>query len=146
MISDIEEDVADLEQAVSLAHPAKFLAAVSQSAFTYTPSLVAHTYEDLRSTGNLKLIQDNDIKGRLRKYYSYDESQRQFISLNLMIEFRYFELSAGIVIIDQYRLVQDRWFIVTPKNLAELEDVEPDRLPKLRGLQADQIKAHQRAT
>ncbi len=183
LISDLEEDVPALEYAIGLAEvrrgfgdfladvaadpssaldrPTYFLAAVSQAAYTYTPSLASHTFEDLRSTGNLSLIQDLDIRQALRGYYGYDQGQRQFIGLNLMIEFRYFELSAAVVTVDQYRFVQDRWFVVNSANLKELQDVRPDEagvraaaerlrasaellawLPKVRGLQVDQIQAH----
>lgn len=183
LIADLEEDVPALETAIDLAEvrrdfgeylaevaadptlaltrPAYFLAAVSQAAYTYTPSLASHTFEDLRSTGNLSLIQDRGIRRALRAYYGFDEGQRQFLGLNLMIEFRYFELSAGIVTFDQYRFVQDRWFVVTSANLDELNDVRPDEagvraaaerlrastellawLPKVRGLQTEQILAH----
>lgn len=183
LIADLEEDVPDLEYAISLAEvrrdfgeflaevsvdpsitlnrSAYFLAAVSQAAYTYTPSLASHTFDDLRSTGNLGLIQDQDIRQALRDYYGYDQAQRQFISLNLMIEQRYFELSAGIVTLDQYKFVQDRWFVVNAANLEELQEVLPEQegvraaaarlradaellawLPKVRGLQIDQFHAH----
>lgn len=183
LISDVEEDIPALEYAISLAEvrlgfgdvlvevgadPAAaltqsgiFLAAVSQAAYTYTPTLASHTFEDLRSTGNLKLIRDQDIKKALHEYYSYDQMQRQFIGLNLMIEFRYFELSAGIVTLEQFRFVQDRWFVVNSRNIQEVRDARPEEagvraaaerlsaskemlawLPKVRGLQIEQIRAH----
>ena len=183
LISEIEEDIAKLEYAIglaevrldfgnllaevgadpsaALAEPGVFLAAVSQAAYTYTPTLSSNTFEDLRSTGNLKLLRDPDIKRSLHEYYAYDEAQRQFISLNLMIEFRYFELSAGIVTLDQYSFVQDGWFVVNPRNIQEVRDARPEQagvraaaerlarneellawLPKVRGLQIDQIRAH----
>lgn len=183
LISEVEEDIPKLEYAIGLAEvrlgfgdllvdvgadpsaalvqPGIFLAAVSQAAYTYTPTLSSNTFEDLRSTGNLKLIRDPDIKQALHEYYRYDESQRQFISLNLMIEFRYFELSAGIVTLEQYRFVQDRWFVVNSRNIQEVRDARPEAagvraaaerlserkellawLPKVRGLQVEQILAH----
>jgi hypothetical protein len=185
LITDLEEDVPALEYAIGLAEtrrgfgdflagvaadpqsaldqPTYFLAAVSQAAYTYTPSLASHTFEDLRSTGNLGLIRDQDIRRALRSYYGYDQAQRQFIALNLMIEFRYFELSASVITLDQYRFVQDRWFVVNSANLEELGDVRPDEtgvraaaerlsanvellawLPKVRGLQTDQILTNSR--
>ncbi len=183
LISDLEEDLPSLEYAISLAEvrlgfgdflaevgadpslaldkPAYFLAATSQASYTYTPSLASHTFEDLRSTGNLKLIRDQDVKQALRSYYGFDQSQRQFISLNLMIEFRYFELSAGILTLEQNRVIQDRWYVVNSARLKELQDLHPaeveviaaaDRLranaellawlPRVRALQLDQINAN----
>lgn len=183
LIVDLEEDVPDLKYASELAEvrrdfgeflagvaadptlaterPTYFLAAVSQAAFTYTPSLVSHTFEDLRSTGNLRLIQDPGIRRALRNYYGVDQSQRQFIGLNLMIELRYFELSADVLTFDQFRVVQDRWGVVNASRLGSLAEVHPDEegvraaaerlrsnaellawLPKARGLQIDQLYAH----
>jgi hypothetical protein len=183
LISDVEDDIPSLEYAISLAEvrlgfgdflakvgadpsaaldkPAYFLAAISQAAYTYTPSLSSNTFEDLRSTGNLKLIRDHDVKQALQSYYKYDEGQRQFISLNLMTEFRYFELSAGIATLEQYRFVQEHWYVVNSTNLGELQDVHPEEegvraaakrlranaeflawLPRVRGLQIDQIQAN----
>ena len=183
LISDLEEDIPNLEYAISLAEvrrdfgdflaevgaessaaldkPAYFLAAVSQAAFTYTPSLTSHTFEDLRSTGNLKLIRDQDVKNALRDYYGYDQSQRQYMNLNLMVEFRYFELSAGTLTFEQHRLVQDRWFVVNSARLKELQELHPAEaeviaaagrlganaellawLPRVRQINLDQIQAH----
>ena len=181
LISDlVDEDIPNLESAISVAEvrlgfvdfldevgtdpsvaldrPAYFLAAISQAAYTYTPSLASHTFEDLRSTGNLKLIRDQDVRQALRSYYGYDQGQRQFMSLSLMIEFRYFELSAGIATYDQLSFVKDRWYVVNRANLPELQDVHPDEsevsaaaerlhasvellawLPWVRKLQIDQI-------
>ena len=123
--------------------------------------MASHTFEDLHSTGNLKLIRDQDVKQALRSYYGYDQGQRQFMSLNLMIEFRYFELSAGIATFDQVKFVKDRWFVVTPATLPELQDIHPEEsdvraaaerlraraellawLPRVRHLQFDQIYAN----
>ena len=184
LMADLEEDVRNLEYSISLAgvrlefgdflvdvssnpslaleRRAYFLAAVSQAAFTYTPSLASHTFEDLRASGNLKLISDQSVRRALRNYYGFDQTQRQFIGLNLMVEFRYFELSAGIITAEQFRFVQDRWYVVNRSNLDQLQGAQPDRndimaasdrlrenteflawLPKTRGLQIDQIKANE---
>jgi hypothetical protein len=183
LVSEVEEDIPALEYAIRLAevrlgfgdllvevaadpnvalrNPGIFLAAVSQAAFTYTPTLASHTFEDLRSTGNLKLIRNPAIKKALHEYYGYDQNQRQFIGLLHMIEFRYFELSADVVTLEQYRFVQDRWFVVNPSNLQEVRDAQPVEagvraaaerlsenkellawLPKVRGLQVEQTMAH----
>lgn len=73
-----------------------FLAAVAQAAFTYTPSLTSHTFEDLRSTGGMGLIRSAEIKSALYDYYDFHDTQRQYMQLTMMIEFRYFELIAWL--------------------------------------------------
>lgn len=149
LVNEVETDIEAISYAVELAEvrqgfaellmrvgqdpvaaddkPVQFLAAVSQAAFTFTPSLVSHTFDDLRSTGNMDLIRSAEVKEALFGYYSFDEAQRQFISLNQKIEFRYFELSAGILDHEQYSLVQDNWFVVTPNDLPRLEKETVDQ-------------------
>jgi len=183
LILELEQDIPSLEYAISLAKvrtdfgdfladvgadpsaaldkPAYFLASITQAAYTYTPSLASNTFEELRSTGKLKLVRDQDVRQDLRVYYGYDQSQRQFISLNLMVEFRYFELSAGVATFEQHKLVQDSLYVVNAARLEKLQDLHPEEvevmaaagrlhanaellawLPRVRGLQLDQIGAH----
>lgn len=87
--------------------PAEFMTAIHQSSFTHTPSLNSDTFEELRSTGGLSLLRDDELKSALFEYYRYDQSQRQYLSLQLMTEFRHFELAAGILTNEQYIWLQD---------------------------------------
>jgi hypothetical protein len=185
LIADLEQDIPDLEYATGLAgtrqdfadllaevatdpelaleEPVVFLAAVDQAAFTYTPALAAHTFDDLRATGSLSLIRDEGVRQALHEYYGYDEGQRQFIDLNLMIEVRWFELSTDILTHEQYTFVQDRWFVVNEEKLPEVreatfdldevraaaerlrDDAELlDWLAQVRHVQVDHIGAHER--
>ena len=57
--------VADPE--LAMRRPVEFLGAIVQSSYLYTPVLTAHTFEDLRSTGNMRLLRDPDIKNLLDK-------------------------------------------------------------------------------
>ena len=183
LVTEVETDIESITYAIKLAEvrqgfaellmsvakdptaadekPVQFLAAVAQAPFTFTPSLVSHTFDDLRATGNMGLIRNPGIKAALYRYYSFDEAQRQFISLNLMVEFRHFELTAGVLTDDQYRFIQDNWFVVTPNDLPRLDNESVDRdeyqraverlrnrpealswLQRVRGLQRELILMH----
>lgn len=180
LAADVEKDLADVEYAMSLANvrldfadfmgevaadptkaldrPAYFIVAVQQAAYTYIPSVASQTYDDMSATGNLRLIRDQDVRQALRDYYTYDASQRQYQGLNLMVEFRHFELSAGILTAEQMRFVQDRWFVVNEEKLSQVQEADPpigeivaaakrlranaeflDWLPRVSGLQIDQL-------
>ena len=87
LIADIEVDVENLEFALDLQtirfemaellmavvedpeaasrRPVEFLGAVLQSSYLYTPIPIAHTFDDLQSTGNMRLL-DTDLKALLR--------------------------------------------------------------------------------
>jgi hypothetical protein len=146
---------------VAKKQPAMFLAAVAQAAFTYTPSLTSHTFEDLRSTGNMGLIRNTDIRNALYSFYGFHDAQSQFIQLKLNIEMRYFELAAVVLSAEQYQWVQDQWFVVTKNDLEKVRQAQPDLeafseavdrfignpellawLPRTRGIQREQLLMH----
>jgi hypothetical protein len=183
LITEVEDDIGQISYAIELAEvrqdfgdllveveadpvvaeqqPAMFLAAVAQAAFTYTPSLTSHTFEELRSTGSMGLIRNTEIKNALYGFYGFHDTQSQYIQLNLNIEMRYFELAAEVLNTEQYQWVQDRWFVVTKDDLEKVLQARPDFealpgaierftgnpallawLPRTRGVQREQILMH----
>jgi hypothetical protein len=180
LIADIESDIPVIENAIDLAslrkdmadllmdvaadpaaaavQPVHFVTAVMQAAFTYSPNLASHTFEDMRSTGNLSLLQDPDIKNALYRYYDFHRTQNQYRPLQFMSEHRHFQLAAGVLSYEQARLVQDTWYVVTPADLEDFDDIRLDAaevqaaverfrsrddllafLPEMRHLQIEQI-------
>jgi hypothetical protein len=180
LIADVKSDVPVIEYAIELAglrkemadllmevaenpaaatrDPIRFVAAVHQAAFTYSPILAAYTFDDMRSTGNLRLIRNPTIKDALYGYYNFDSSQKQFRQLQFMSESRHFELAAGVLSYQQARLIQDTWYVVTPGDLEQFDSSQlniPEVqaaakrfhsreellawLPELRHLQIEQI-------
>jgi len=183
LISDIEGDVPEIDYAISLAElrrdmgdlliaasrdpeaavavPVLFLAAVRQAGFTYTPKLNSHTFEDLRSTGNMRLLLDVGIKDGLYDYYGFEETQVQFRPIQHATESRHFELAAGVLSLEQAILVQDEFFVVKPGSIDSFEGAIPDPdevkaaaerlasraelvdwLPEVRHLQVEQVNMH----
>ena len=183
LINDVTDDIGNIEYGIRLAalrkdladeliaaaenpdgvrkNPVKFLIAVHQSAYTFTPSLNSNTFEELRSTGNLALLRSNDLKAALFDYFRYDQSQRQYMSLQLMQEFRHFELVAGVLSTEQAKWVQDNLRIANPERelTQETTGLEIDGiveaavrlsnmpeaiawLPEARGMQAELVTTH----
>ena len=168
-LANLRKDMADLlmdvaeNPAAALGKPILFVAAVQQSAFTYSPNLASHTFEDMRSTGNLRLLRDPDIKTALYSYYDFDRSQNQYRPLQFMSEAHHFELAAGVLSYEQSRLIQDTWYVVAPGDLDSFDDTQLDVaeinaavarfrsrdelvawLPELRHLQIEQIFVNER--
>jgi hypothetical protein len=180
LITDVESDIPVIQQAIELAklrkgmvdvlmrvvetptaaneHPIYFIAAVQQAAFTYSPNLTNHTFDDMRSTGNLRLLREAEIKKALFSYYDFDQDQKQYRPLQFLSESRHFELAAGILSHDQARLVQDTLEIVQPGELDNIDRslLKPDDiqatvqrfldnealiewLPETRQLQVEQL-------
>jgi hypothetical protein len=98
----------------------------------------------------------------LFEYYRYDQSQRQYLSLQLMTEFRHFELASGILTNEQYVWLQDTIGYVGLSIPAGVE-FSPDQLdavveaaqrvkdspefvawlPESRGIQLDLKETHE---
>ena len=145
LVNDLNRDVENLEKAISqaalrlsfadlliavadepeiaLQSPVRFILAVNQAAFTYTPALTANTFEELKSSGSLGLLRDAALRNELFDYYRFDNSERQYLSLQLMQEFRHFELAAGTLTNRQLKRAADEWFIVSK---AEVDKIEND--------------------
>jgi hypothetical protein len=184
LIGDFEDDVADIQFAIDLAQlrlrladllmevsrdpeaatsrPVEFLGAVNQAAYTYTPSLTSHTFEDLRSTGNMRLILDQELKDALYDYYGFDQGQRQFRPIQFSTEHRHFELVAGVLNHEQEVFVQDTMRVLNPDDMEDIENAQLDSaqvqaaaqrlserpeliawLPYVRNLQIEQMGVHQ---
>ena len=184
LIDDVESDIPVIEGAIQLANmrkdyvellmavaenpavaaqqPTSFLVAVDQAAFTYSPALRKATFDDLRSTGNMRLIHDLDMKTKLHDYYRFDESQLQYRPLQFAVEFHYFELANGVRSNKQVRFLQDNWLLVDPRDLEEVHNTDPGDpdeimaaaerfrnrpglvswLSQLREMQMEQMKVH----
>ena len=140
-LADLLMDVSN-DPTAATARPIEFLGAVSQAAFTYTPSLTSHTFEDLRSTGNMRLLLNQEIKDGLYDYYGYDENQLQYRPLQFSVEHRHFELAAGVLSHEQEVFMQDNYRLFNPDKIGEIESVQPDlakvtaAAERLRALQA----------
>ena len=183
LIVDVESDIPDIEYAIALQtlrlelvdllmkvvldpaaaskEPIVFLGAVNQAAYTYTPVLTSHTFENLRSTGDLRLILDETVKNVMFDYYGFDESQRQFRPLQLDTEFRHLELAAGVLSHKQEVFIQDNWRLFNPDDFAAAKASQHENanvlaavkrlqarpefiawLPYVRDMQLEQITVH----
>jgi hypothetical protein len=183
LIADVETDIPGIEYAIALQslrlelvdllmtvaldpaaateEPVVFLGAVSQAAYTYTPVFTSHTFENLRSTGDLRLILDESVKNVMFDYYGFDEAQQQFRSLQIDVEFRHFKLAAGVLSHEQEVFVQDNWRLFRHEDMAKARASQRENanvlaaakrlqerrefiawLPYVRDMQLDQISTH----
>ena len=148
LIDDMESDIDSIDRSIDLAQlrrefadillnvannsldpsnrPLDFMVAVHQAAYTSTPTLRTDTFEELRSTGRIGLLRDNTLKSALFEYYRFDLTQRQYLPLQLMTEFKHFELSAGVLTNEQIVWLQDNVSIVWREKMATLDQKAVD--------------------
>lgn len=184
LIDDLNTDIPDIEYAIDLqslrldliellmrvavepgaatADPIIFLGAVDQAAYTYTPTLTSHTFENLRATGDLRLIRSDEVKDILFDYYGFDDEQRQYRPLQFQTESRHFELAAGVLSNAQATFIQDKWLFFRPNEMEEVRRTDlavegigdaalrlqakaelVEWLPYVRSMQLEQIEVHE---
>jgi hypothetical protein len=184
LIADVEADIEALEFAVELQNirlemaellmavaadpeeamrrPVEFLGAVLQSSYLYTPIPTSHTFDDLRSTGNMRLLRDTDFKDLLHDYYGYEANQRQFQEIWFQWQLRHLELAAGVVSHEQETYIQDTWLYFGPDEIEQVRNasMDPDSvrasvgrflgrqelidwLPQMRSMQILQIRRNE---
>lgn len=127
-----------------------------------TPSLTSHTFANLRSTGDLRLIRSQAAKDALFDYYGFDDEQRQYLPLHFQTEHRHFELASGVLTPEQEVFIQDSWLFFRPDTIAEARQAAADVagvieaakrlqqrpalvawLPQVRSMQLEQIAVHE---
>jgi hypothetical protein len=157
---DLLIDVA-AEPKVAMDMPTLFMGAVSQAAYTYTPELTSYTFENLRSTGDLRLIRNDTLKVALFDYYGFDASQRQYRPLQFATEHRHLELASGILSMEQEKYIQEHWLFFESENMEAPKNERPEIegiyeaaqrlqsrnefiawLPFVRQMQLEQIVVH----
>jgi hypothetical protein len=131
-IAELRRTFAELLMAVAenpdlaLESPQDFFVAIHQSAYTFTPALTSNTFDELRSTGNMRLLRDTTLKNALFSYYRYDQVQRQFINLQQAQEIRHFERATGILTNGQAKRIDDEWGIAGLTNIEEVRNSAVD--------------------
>lgn len=106
--------------------PGEFLAAIVGASYTNYPTLRSHTFEDLRSTGNMVVIRSPEVKAAIYDYYEFDRQQANFRSLFLSTESRHWELAAGVLSPTQAQWLQDNRIFAKPANISLLRKTKHD--------------------
>jgi len=106
--------------------PGEYLAAIIGASYTNYPTLRSHTFDELRSTGNLKVILSPEVKEGLYDYYEFDRQQANFRSLFISTEFRHWELASGVLSPTQARWLQDNKIFALPANVTLLRKTKHD--------------------
>lgn len=131
LILDLESDVATGERGVSQAehHAAmgelvyrvatdgdvdgvsdeELAIALVVAGYTERPLITRHTYEELISTGSLRLIKNLDVKRTLGTYYARSKSARQWDELIQYEQMRYRDAIRGILTPAQMRWVRSNF-------------------------------------
>jgi hypothetical protein len=91
------------EPEIVSAEPGRFVYAVLTGGFTYTPEIRAHTFEQIKSAGDLGIFRDKALLFDLTEFYTYVQAVAQWNYLRELKQTEYIKRSAGIL---TYRLLK----------------------------------------
>ena len=143
---DIENDVLEFDKAIRLAQERNdrviflqdiieqprllrdstdyFIQSIITAGYTYLPTISNHSFEELKSSGRLSLIQDETLRMLIAKYYDYTFSHTQWKYLRESIQIRYNDLSRGILNRQQMNWVLTNYY--NPDSLSRISEIELD--------------------
>ena len=81
--------------------PTRFIKAVAFSGRTFTPSISSHTFEEIKSSGQLALITDVKIRSGLTRYYLRIEQGAQWSYIRELRQTEYIKRAVGILNFEQ---------------------------------------------
>ena len=85
-----------------------FVSSIVIAGYTYRPSISNHSFDELKSTGRLALIQNEELRVSIAKYYDFIFSQSQWDFIAKDVQLKYNEFSRGILNQDQLSKVITR--------------------------------------
>lgn len=87
-----------------------FIESIVTAGYTYIPVISNHSFEELKSSGQLALIQDEELRVLIAKYYDFVFSSSQWDFIREDIQLKYMEYSRGILNQEQLNWVLTHYY------------------------------------
>lgn len=81
--------------------PSRFISAISRASWTYAPTISDHTYEEMKSSGELSIIRDVNLRTIITRYYADIKSNSQWSYVRQQLQNEYLNRAIGILNYDQ---------------------------------------------
>jgi hypothetical protein len=113
LASERNKRVLFLEQAIKDSQliktsPDYFIKSIAYAGYTYRPAISNHSFVELKSSGRLELINNEELRVSIAKYYDFEFSYSQFEFIKEDVQLKYNEYSRGILNKEQLN-----WVITT---------------------------------
>jgi len=92
------------EQPVS-AEPGRFMAALLVASYTFTPGIRSLAFDEMKSVGDLGLIQDKQLLDEIAEYYTDIRETAQWSYIREAKQTQYMKFAAGILTHEQMKLI-----------------------------------------
>ncbi|HBK92383.1 MAG TPA: hypothetical protein DDZ68_11995, partial [Parvularcula sp.] len=85
------------EPALVNAEPGRFVKAVVQAGYTFSPTIRAHTFEEMKSAGDLAIFRDKALLFDISEFYTEVQGSAQWNYLRELVQTEYTKRRAGIL-------------------------------------------------
>jgi hypothetical protein len=79
------------------AEPGRFIAAVTQAGYTFSPTIRAHTFDEIKSAGDLAIFRDKTLLFDISEFYTGVQGAAQWHYLRELAQTEYTKRRAGIL-------------------------------------------------
>jgi len=101
-----------------------FVKSIVYANYTYRPAISNHSFEELKSSGRLALIKNEDLRVSIAKYYDLEFSYSQFDFIREDVQLKYNEYSRGILNQEQLNWVITTYYL--PDSISNISKKELD--------------------
>ena len=101
-----------------------FVKSIVYANYTYRPAISNHSFEELKSSGRLALIKNENLRVSIAKYYDLEFSYSQFDFIREDVQLKYNEYSRGILNQEQLNWVITTYYL--PDSLSGISKKELD--------------------
>lgn len=84
--------------------PTRFITSIASIGGSIVVNISKNTFEEIKFSGNLELIKDEDLRNKIANYYTFIEVSQAFAHLRINAETEYQSRYAGVLAPDQYAL------------------------------------------
>jgi hypothetical protein len=103
-----------------------FIKSIIYANYTFRPPISNHSFEEIKSSGRLALIKNEDLRVSIAKYYDFEFNYSQFDFMKEDVQLKYNEYSRGILNQEQLNWVITTYYISDSKSgisEKELDDI-----------------------
>lgn len=103
------------DPSVARDNPAEFVTAIERAGWTFLPPINDSTFEEIKFSGNLGIILNEELRQSIAAYYKLIERNHQWSYMREAGQIAYTETSIGILTTEQHRKID----IVTGREVVE---------------------------
>tara|TARA_R110002124_G_scaffold149259_1_gene315311 strand:+ start:1662 stop:2432 length:771 start_codon:yes stop_codon:yes gene_type:complete len=89
------------DKSLIVENPTYFIESIEYSGYTFAPVTSNQTFEEIKSSGNLSLIRNEEVRNAISVYYTNAENRSQYRFITEELQLKYLDYRVGILDTEQ---------------------------------------------